>query len=77
MIRFQNTYFTHQLPLNSIVYLSEKDDIVNAPLVLDYLVKHSHPTRKIVYIENFTHGQIIASPRALGVIQEINSFKYD
>ncbi|KAI8900423.1 Alpha/Beta hydrolase protein [Globomyces pollinis-pini] len=68
---FQNTYFTTDLPQNCSIYLSEKDNIVNTPNVLDYLVENPHPTRRLVLIKAFRHGQILASPEVGRIVSEV------
>jgi pimeloyl-ACP methyl ester carboxylesterase len=54
---FENTYFTKQLPLNSTIYLSELDDIVNVNELEAYLTENTHATRKVRMMHNMRHGQ--------------------
>jgi hypothetical protein len=70
---FQNTYFTENLPENTYIFLSEKDNIVDTPVVARYLVKNSSPKRKIVVIKAFRHGQILASPEVSRVVMAIET----
>ncbi|KAJ3319185.1 hypothetical protein HDV06_006625 [Boothiomyces sp. JEL0866] len=70
---FQNTYFTSQLPKNSVIYLSEKDNIVDSPSVAEYLLENYDPSRQLVYIKAFRHGQILASPEVSRVVKEIEA----
>jgi pimeloyl-ACP methyl ester carboxylesterase len=69
---FQNTYFTHQLPKNCVIFLAGKDDIINSQNILNYLTIHQDSSRKVMYVSNFHHGQIMASTQAIGIIQEIS-----
>ena len=69
---FQNVYFTHQLPKNCTIFLAEKDDIINAPDLLQYLELNQDNSRTVIYLCNFHHGQIMASTQAFQIIQEIN-----
>ncbi|EPZ32945.1 hypothetical protein O9G_005422 [Rozella allomycis CSF55] len=69
---FQNTYFTDELPERSVIYLSEKDDIIDTPMILRYLKKNWNPSRKIVLVKAFHHGQIVASPELIKIISDID-----
>ncbi|KAJ3306008.1 hypothetical protein HDV03_000545 [Kappamyces sp. JEL0829] len=64
----QNAFLTKNLPENCIIFLSEKDNIVETKEVLEYLLQHPHPTRKIVLYKAFRHGQILASPEFTRVV---------
>jgi pimeloyl-ACP methyl ester carboxylesterase len=68
---FHNTYFTSDLPENCYIFLSEKDNIVNTPGVLKYLLRNPNPSRRLVLIEAFRHGQILASPEVARVVSAI------
>jgi pimeloyl-ACP methyl ester carboxylesterase len=75
---FQNTYLTQDLPRDSYIFLSEKDNIVETRFVVDYLVKNPHPSRQVVLIKAFRHGQILASPevgRVVAAIQKLSISK--
>jgi pimeloyl-ACP methyl ester carboxylesterase len=69
---FHNTYFTKQLPGNCFIILSQKDNIVNSPNVVEYLMKNQDPTRQVILMKAFRHGQILASPEVGRVISAIN-----
>jgi hypothetical protein len=55
----QNVYFSNELPLNSCIFLSEKDDIVSTRAVSKYLERHAHPKRTIHIYPLAQHGQAI------------------
>ena len=73
LIRFQNTYFTDDLPQNCFIFLSEKDKIVETKSVVDYLCTRLDSTRKVVMFKSFPHGQILASPEVSEVVAAINT----
>ncbi|KAI8893907.1 Alpha/Beta hydrolase protein [Globomyces pollinis-pini] len=70
-IWFQNTYFTDDLPTQSILYLSEDDAIVDVKGLLKYLRKNTHPSRKVVTVKDFFHGEILMSPEMLQLLNSI------
>ena len=65
---WQNCILTKDLPTNSIIFMSEYDNIVQTDQVVDYLVENSHPFRKLVLFKAFRHGQIFFSPEFTMVI---------
>ena len=69
---FQNSI----LPENSIIFLSEKDNIVATRQNVDYLLENSSPSRKIVLYKAFRHGQILASPEFTKVVQSFRSSNF-
>ncbi|KAI8893906.1 hypothetical protein BC833DRAFT_606866 [Globomyces pollinis-pini] len=71
---FQNTYFTHDLPENCILYLSEDDVIVEVDVLTKYLKKTPCKSRRVVTVKGFFHGQILFSPELLHMLAEIARF---
>jgi pimeloyl-ACP methyl ester carboxylesterase len=70
---FQNSILTKDLPENSFIFLSEKDNIVATEQVVDYLLQNPSSKRKLILYKSFRHGQILASPEMTSVVQAIGS----
>jgi pimeloyl-ACP methyl ester carboxylesterase len=70
---FQNTYLSENLPENSFIFMSEMDNIVDTPVVANYLVKNACKSRQIIVIKAFRHGQILASPEVSRIVMAIEN----
>ena len=51
-----------------MIFMSEKDNIVDVAQVVEYLIEHGDERRKLVLYKGFRHGQILASPEFTRVV---------
>jgi pimeloyl-ACP methyl ester carboxylesterase/uncharacterized protein YneF (UPF0154 family) len=60
---YENTYFSMDLPENSVIYIAENDDIINAHNVNSYLKRFNSESRKVILVNQAAHGDFILYPK--------------